>query len=406
MKSKPVFEKFEDFLDFLQSSVNEGVKVADLSNLQTLLGSYGMDQAGKKAIANVETLAAQAGTSIAAEDLAKMSEAISRLTMTDVTEIDNVDVTVDEIEYDNLRGGAVETAKGQKVGLAEYLTKANKENLKGGYGKTPGVDEKKGRFTYDEKGGFLKGDGLLGQYLPVETSGILDMKEYKWDDPVKNSIIKMPGGWNTDPKTKRGNSSPDQNPKNVQLTYVLYYVRNISGAGQSYTSKEVETFVRPKSVETEKLKPIVIQEDLPLFKVNTAELTEEGKKAIMSSLANVTTAESISVTGGASQEGSEERNKELCELRAKAVSEYLKEYFPTADIKPSGKADIQPKSPDTDEKVRKTWRKITLDVTGTSLVKTQAAGEETVTVVNNVAKKAQKAFIKAVTIAINGKYIG
>lgn len=406
MKSKPVFEKFEDFLDFLQNSVNEGVKVADLSNLQTLLGGYGMDATGKKAIANIESLAAQAGTSIAAADLAKISEAISKLAITDVTTIESVDVAVDEIEYTNLRGGAVETAKGQRVGLAEYLTKANKENLNGGYGKVPGVDEKKGRFVYDEKGGFLRGDGLIGQYIPVESSGILDMKEYKWDDPVKNPIISWPAGWNEAPKTKKGNSSPDQNPKNVQLTYVLYYVRTISNAGESYTSKEVETFVRPKSVETEKLAPIVIQEDLPLFKVNTAELTEDGKKAIMNALANVTTAESISVTGGASQEGSEERNKELCELRAKAVSEFLKTYFPTADIKPSGKADIQPKSPDTDEKVRKTWRKITLDVNGTSLVKTQTAGEETVTVVNNVNKKAQKAYIKAVTIGINGKYIG
>lgn len=403
MKSKPVFEKFEDFLDFLQNSVNEGVKVADLSNLQTLLGSYGMDAKGKKAISSVESLAAQAGTSIAAADLAKISEAISKLTMTDVTEIDSVDVNVEEITYDNLRGGAVETAKGQKVGLAEYLTKANKENLKGGYGKTPGVDEKKGRFTFDEKGGFLRGDGLLGQYLPVETSGILDMKEYKWDDPVKNSMLSYPTtSWIEAPRTKKD----VKEPKEVQLNYVLYYIRTIGTGGQAYTSKEVETFVRPKSVETEKLAPIVIQEDLPLFKVNTAELTEDGKKAIMNSLANVTTAESISVTGGASQEGSEERNKELCELRAKAVSDYLKEYFPTADIKPSGKADIQPKSPDTDEKVRKTWRKITLDVTGTSLVKTQTAGEETVTKVNTVNMRAQKAFIKAVTISINGKYIG
>jgi outer membrane protein OmpA-like peptidoglycan-associated protein len=409
--NRPVFESFGDFVKFVYGdAIFEAVKIPDLSQLQTTLGSNGMDQAGKKALSEIESLASQAGVNFSAEDLSQIGVVLGKLSMPDLTQIDSVDVDVQQFEYDNLRGGAVKTQKGDMVGLAQFLTKANKENLKPqSVGKIPEVNKEKKRFELDENKEFLKGSGLLGQYLPVTIEGTLDLKKWKFSDPVKNSQISTPNfadpvseeSWKN--KNLKGTASSPQT--NIHAIYALYYPSKIENTGQSYESKEVETYVRPKAVTTEKLNPIVVQEDLPLFKVNTAELTEEGKISISQALSNVTTAKSISIRGGASQEGTPERNKELCKLRAAAVAEFLKPTFPDANITAEEEGDIQPKSPETDEKTRKTFRKITLNVDGTSLVKQAGKEDETVTFINTVKKRAQRVTIKVAYITINASVV-
>ena len=190
----------------------------------------------------------------------------------------------------------------------------------------------------------------------------------------------------------------------IHVAYVLYHPTFVGNNGQPYTSKKVETYVRPVPTVTEKLNPIVVQEELPLFVVNTANLTEEGKIAIMQALSNVTTAKSISIRGGASQEGTPERNKELCKLRSEAVAEFLKPTFPDAAITAEAEGEIQPKTPDTDEKTRKTFRKIIMDVDGTTLVKQPGTKDETITTINTVSKRAQKVTIAATIITITAKF--
>jgi outer membrane protein OmpA-like peptidoglycan-associated protein len=410
--NRPVFENFGDFVKFVYGdAIYEAVKLTDLSDLQTTLGSNGMDAAGKKALSEIESLASQAGINFTADDLSQIGVVLGKLSIPDVTQIDSVDVDVQQFEYDNLRGGAVKTQKGDRVGLAQFLTKANKENLKPqSVGKIPDVNKEKKRFELDEDGDFVKGSGLLGQYLPVTIEGTLDLKKWKFSDPVKNSQISTPSF--ADPVTKETwknknlKDSTATNPQtNLHAIYALYYPSKIENTGQAYESKEVETFVRPKATVTEKLKPIVVQEDLPLFKVNTAELTEEGKNSIMQALSNVTTAKSISIRGGASQEGTPERNKELCKLRAAAVAEFLKPTFPGTTITADEEGDIQPKSPETDEKTRKTFRKITMNVDGTSLVKQTGKEDETVTFINTVKKRAQKVTIKVAYITVNSSMV-
>lgn len=402
-KNKFVFEKFEDFINFLnQENISEAVKIESLDSLQTLLGSKGMDSAGKRALSEIEMLSQQAGVALQAQDLTQISNVLGRLNIPDVTEITSIDVHKEEFSYDNLRAGQVQTQNGGKVGLAQFLTKANRENLKPlGVNKTPIVNKEKGRFDAPEKGDYIAGSGLIGNYIPVQVAGTFDMKEWKPEDPVKNSVLSWPGYVTEDAVSKKA----EKNPKSLQVNYVLYYPIEITDDGQQYQTRTTETFVRPKTTISEKLKPIVIQEDLPLFVVDSAELTEDGKNAIIEALSNVATAESISIRGGASQEGTEDRNKELVKLRAESVKTFLADYFPNTKIVAETEGDIQPKDPDTDEAVRKTFRKITLNVNGTTLVKQKTTGDEVITTIKKETPRAQKVRIRAVTISINSDYI-
>ena len=403
--NRPVFESFGQFVQFVyDESINESTKIESLSDLQTMLGSMGMDNAGKEALTEVESLATQAGLSFTVQDLSSLSGILSRLNIPDVTKVDSVDVTVETFDYDNLRGGAVRTQDGKKIGLAQFLSTANKKNLKpADVSKYPEVNKNKKRFDLNEEGDFVAGAGLIGNYLPVQSKGTLDLKKYTFANPVKNPIIGLPT--NSTTPNKKEWKSDEKNQKSLNVIYALYYPISIDNNGQPYTSKEVETYVRPKAVTTEKLKPIVVQEDLPLFKVNTAELTEDGKLAIMQALSNVTTAKSISIRGGASQEGTPERNKELCKLRAEAVAEFLNPTFPGAAITADAEGDIQPLKPEADEKTRKTFRKITMNVDGTTLVKQTGKEDETVTMINTVKKTAQKVKVGVAYININSQII-
>lgn len=407
--NRPVFESFNEFIKFVHSdAIYESVKIEDLSDLQTTLGSLGMNSVGKKALTEIESLAEQSGAIFSAADLSQIGVVLGKLTIPDVTDITSIEVQVEKFFYDNLMGGAVKTQKGDKVGLAKFLTQANKENLKPLSGKIPQVNLKKNRFDLDADKKFQPGSGLIGQYLPVQIEGTLDLKKWKFDDPVKNSVIDLPMS-HSEPVSKGdynyegGNNRSDAT--NINVMYVLYHPISVGNNGQPYTSKQVETYVRPVPTVTEKLRPIVVQEDLPLFVVNTADLTEEGKNAIMQALSNVTTAKSISIRGGASQEGTPERNKELCKLRSEAVAEFLKPTFPDAAITAEAEGDIQPKTPDTDEKTRKTFRKITMNVDGTTLVKQPGTKDETITTINTVSKRAQKVLIAATIINIEATII-
>jgi hypothetical protein len=253
--NRPVFESFDQFVQFVYGdAIFEALKIADLSDLQTTLGSNGMDAAGKKALSEIESLASQAGVKFASEDLSQMGVVLGKLSMPDVTQIDSVDVSVEQFEYDNLRGGAVKTQKGDTVGLAQFLTKANKENLKPqSVGKIPEVNKEKKRFELDENGDFVKGSGLLGQYLPVTIEGTLDLKKWKFSDPVKNSQISAPSF--ADPVTKETwknknlKDATATNPQtNLHVIYALYYPSKIENTGQAYESKELLIYARNPSM--------------------------------------------------------------------------------------------------------------------------------------------------------------
>jgi outer membrane protein OmpA-like peptidoglycan-associated protein len=396
MENKPVFESFSEFLKF---AINEGLKVSDFTELKTALAAEGLDAKGRKALGAIEEVINQ-GKGDKQIDLARMNACLSKMTRTDVTEITGIDFDLQEMEYANLLGGSVLDGAGKRIGFAQYLAKLNLANLSAA--KYLYYDDSKKKFTSGEKsaGDFIVGSGPANQYIIVDNQAKLDAKVWRYDNPVKNQVLKTPSGFLSAPQPadRKGSDS-------ISVQYYFYYpVKIIPQGGVEYESREVIQFVRPKTTTAETLKPIVIQDDNTLFDVNKSVLKEEGKAAILAALGNVASANSITVTGGASQEGDKARNEALCRERAQAVADYIKSTpsFKDANVKVSDKLDIQPKASTED---RKTWRRVTLNVEGEYLAPVDKTTPELVYMASEDSNKADKIVIAQAVIQLNSSVI-
>lgn len=400
MENKPVFESFDQFVQFVyEEALNEGLKVGDFTELKTALAAEGLDAKGGKALGAIEEVINQ-GRGSQLINLGLMSTCLSRMTQTDVTEISSINFDLQEFEYNNLLGGSVLDGVGKRIGFAQYLAKLNLANLLGR--KEPYYDARKKKFISNEKnnGDVLQGSGSVNQYIIVDNQAKLDSKIWRYANPVKNPLLKTPTGFFSDPIATDKNGS-----QAISTLYYFYYpVKIVPQGGVEYESREVIQFVRPKTTTAETLKPIVIQDDNTLFDVNKSVLKEEGKAAILAALGNVASANSITVTGGASQEGDKARNEALCKERAKAVADYIKSTtsFAGSDVKVSDKLDIQPKESTAD---RKTWRKVTLNVEGEYLAPVDKTTPELVYMASEDSNKADKIVIAQAVIQFNSTVI-
>ena len=399
MKSKPVFEKFEDFLDFLNANViNEEQSFGSLAELQTFLGSNGMEAKGKIALSGVEEVAKKSSLGAFTKDnFNALALTLNRLSIPDVTEITSISVTHDDLVYKNVLGGTVVTDKGDRVNIADLFTKVNKENLNA-MNKAPLVnkDKKEWGVNKDADKEFLQGSGALRQYALVDAAGKLDFKKYTGADPVKSNAGKYSLETPMSKKLDRGNTYSSE--------FILYYPTAIvPAAGETYNSTELVETVRPVSKTSTKLAPIVIQDDNVLFELNKSVLKEEGKAAILNALSGVATAKSIEITGGASKEGDVKRNEVLCKERAQAVADFLKEgAFKNAEIKVSDVADIQPADSKDPLEI---WRKVTLNIDGQSLITSKETEQQKVVSAANLTKKMDMLKFRQVSIVIDGAFI-
>lgn len=410
MKStKFVFENFDEFLNFMEDKINEasGGDLTDTTSLQTFLGSFGLDDKGKDALDQINTLAKKSkiteNQSFTRDRLSAIINTCKELTKKDKTTIESIEVLQNEIEYDNLIAGEALDEGKKRVPIVELFTLANKMNLDASY-KSPRLDESKTKFIInDDKAdkNYLTGSGSLRQHILVNNIGNLDWKKYTEENPVKNPVT------GEIPAPKLLKDAIKEKQKKWSGSFFLYYPKEILfGEGQEYDITTITQRVIPVTTVSQELAPIVIQNNDVLFDVDKSILKEEGKKSIIAALSNVAAAKSITVTGGASQEGTLERNKQLCQERAEAVAEFLKtEVFKGADVKVSDKQDIQPAKPETDEEVRKTWRKVTLDIVGESITPTPKT--EDVIKFEPKTKKAKADKLKFIQtiITINGEII-
>jgi len=147
----------------------------------------------------------------------------------------------------------------------------------------------------------------------------------------------------------------------VKLT--LYGVQDVQkGKGGSVSVSEIVPITIKKGGGTTE-KAVDIQDNGTLFVKAKSELLEDGKRNIFNAIqTNFTSVTSVEVVGGASKEGDEAFNKKLCLDRAGSVVEFLKTLIPGASITASKETNIQPLESTED---LKTWRKVTLNVTGT-----------------------------------------
>ena len=148
------------------------------------------------------------------------------------------------------------------------------------------------------------------------------------------------------------------------VLYILKEINPNAGTEMPYESLEIEKV--PVTTGGEMV-PLDIQDNGVLFATGSSELKEDGKKYMANLIATkFSSVEKIEVIGGASQEGND--NEKLSLDRADSVAKYLSgtdnskeplSYKATA----STETRIQPEK-NTDD--RKTWRKVTLNITGKS----------------------------------------
>ena len=153
----------------------------------------------------------------------------------------------------------------------------------------------------------------------------------------------------------------DEEKLKVNLT--LYGFKNVvKGKGGNVSISEIVPVIIKKGGGTTE-KSVDIQDNGTLFVKAKSELLENGKRNIFNAIqTNFTSVTSVEVIGGASKEGDEAFNQKLCLDRAGSVVEFLKTLIPGASITASKETNIQPLE-STDD--LKTWRKVTLNVTGT-----------------------------------------
>ena len=149
----------------------------------------------------------------------------------------------------------------------------------------------------------------------------------------------------------------------LKVNLTLYGVRDVQkGKGGNVSISEIVPITIKKGGGTTE-KAVDIQDNGTLFVKAKSELLENGKRNIFNAIqTNFTSVTSVEVVGGASKEGDEAFNKKLCLDRAGSVVEFLKTLIPGASITASKETNIQPLESTED---LKTWRKVTLNVTGT-----------------------------------------
>ena len=431
---------FAEFINEAYSMMNEGktwddVKTLlgdDLDKETAMMLSY-IEENFKQDNLNTESgkLLAKAGE--------RFGKIISERLKSEYTDIDGVEVTVNDIQYNKLVQGMVYVTKEAPIGstfdgskfaanekgmikIVDLLNLINLRNITMKYNEYGIVDTKKGKaeFANVPKGemqkrgvfwgalGFkykgkeknkIDGSGSSGQFYITDADKVITISEwtntsqvtpYSGVTPVKMSldigvakrkrIIEDPRNAGDDYKTK---STGRLRANKAYFTFVFYCLtpKSIKSNGGviSYYTEIVPVEIPYR--EGDSTKTLEIEENGILFKTGSSELTENGKKAIFNAITqNFSSVSKIEVTGSASQEGPSSKteytaatyandkagNLKLAGERANSVVTFLKEISPDAD--PTAKAPEIQGEAKTDEKTRKTFRKVILNVTGTQIV--------------------------------------
>jgi outer membrane protein OmpA-like peptidoglycan-associated protein len=250
----------------------------------------------------------------------------------------------------------------------------------------------------------IKVSGMLGQRIMTASDTVLNFAHsIPRTGPVKG-IVDIPGGEPQKCLTGGKNASKKDAafPPEATFDLVLYILKEINpnaGTKMPYESLKIEKVPVTTGGETF---PLDIQDNGVLFEVAKSVLKEDGKKYISNTIANqFSSVEKIEVIGGASQEGKGDFNKKLCLDRAKAVADYLTKelgYPATA----SSETQIQPKESTED---RKSWRKVTLKVTGQTRATVTKETKDKVYYAESDYKLDQAVIVQATyTITVEGNF--
>jgi outer membrane protein OmpA-like peptidoglycan-associated protein len=246
---------------------------------------------------------------------------------------------------------------GEQCNLLDVLAQLNADNLYKFDAKDPGSILLDGK-PYKKKGdagNVFRYSGAAQCNFLIRKRGGITLEKYHDGDAT------LPNGVKTEGLEDVEQVKYDKKESKIPYSIVLYGIKSIEiGEG---SPMEGTALVREEILiggeETVELD--IKNKDKVLFEQNKSELKQGGKDVISQALGIFTKISSIKVTGGASQEGSEERNKELCKLRAESVKKYLGE-LTKAPIEANPEGLIQPEDGSKEE--RSKWRRVILEVKG------------------------------------------
>lgn len=392
MENKPVFESFDEFVQFVyEANLNEGATFGDI---KTLLASLGLDSEGQKALARVES------TVMEAKGMVQPAITIGFIRDGRATDVmgnsmnnligyfkkKKADVKVDDsitrIEYDNVVGGKVVTNDGKRRSLVGLLADVNYYNA---YNKNNGWDKPKvsknmkweeaapegmvSKVTFGifgknaKKEGYLNGTGLTDQIVLDNNEGQLSFRVYV---PGGNILPVAYDGFDTDSVNADKLGKRDA-ASELEIFFAFYYVAKFTpNGGVPYEITKVTPIEILKSTTEEVFTPIVLDANA-LFDVDKSVLKAGAENLIKIAMNGLVSASDLEVTGFASQEGTADRNKTLCEERGKVVADFIAKNYPSlgaVKVTPFDAAkQIQPAN--GAEKERPNWRKVTINGKGT-----------------------------------------
>jgi outer membrane protein OmpA-like peptidoglycan-associated protein len=396
MKTKPVFESFNAFVDFLKyDSVNEGA-VTDWKGILSSLSGFWDDDA-RKGIQSARMAYDKAPTyqgkfkkdSAAAlkEILTGIDDSIERNTTDnqDPKKMQMSEGTTTEVKtitYTGLINGKVKIAtpsdyySNDKAGaslqsadwvdLNDFISKINLSNL--AYGKYDpnalDLDKKYGKWETLNDTDLVAYSGPYNQdYISSVSQGI-SIGDFGIGSAPKKILPSL------NFKSFQQNKS-SENP--IKSTIILYGIGNVvqGGGGEEIPDYFVKKDFIKETVQGEsKEYNAQIDGGDAMFKQGSAEINVANKEKIdqmiTAALAPLAgSPESIEITGGASFEGGLELNKKLVVERANAVKAYMEKLYPALvgkiKVNETDFSKIQPK----DEKDKyEEWRKVHLKIKG------------------------------------------
>ena len=432
MKNKPVFESFDEFVQFVyEAALNESDNFEDV---KALLSDLGLNSQGGDALAAAEKLVAT-GEKLKTDDyerrgeftfgirdgkaVEKMAQRLGqffsylRSTKSDI----KVTGKVNDIPYNNILGGSYLAENNQRGNLNATLAYVNWMNAVN-RNNAPAYDAKKGEFVeakkakstankltggligWNNKTGYLDGSGLLGQHAISNAKGTLEFEH--WTDPSKEINFAKQPAMDVYHITPTSDDGPDGT---FFCGMLMYYVKElIPGGGVEYTVSNVKPVEIIKSKTTEDFVPIALDAD-SLFVVNSSELKDKAADVIKIAMNGLVSASDLVVTGYASQEGTPERNKTLCEERGKVIADFITKTYPSIGA-PKVEAfnaakHIQPAS--GSEAERPSWRKVTITGKGTRIAQVPTEYKEVIYKTVNDKMRADKVIIGQLAISITAE---
>ena len=425
MKTRPVFESFSQFVDFLNYGDNlsiletegTGMTVDDFIKNQSSF----FDDEAKQALSKLK-IAASASPIMTKKNsplLVNLQDGLAELSAKMVTITKKADKNLIDFYYAGTSApkSATEETPGQNVievtqyyngkvkigmspdstylksnsfnSLEDVLSYINTQNIRSNpsfpYIDSDTADKKNKRFNVTSPGK-ISNSGSNGQMVVTSTATGFNFDKLAFDENTGNSKVKPlePGTSPTDILENiyglgEGYSTDTKEGKNIQTVTkqrVIYGILNvIPGGGDTipadYVKKEIVTTVVPGEVKTvprslSGTDKMFVQGEIGLKNDTDKQLV---MKSIDSLLSEFNSIQKIVITGGASFEGGLELNKTLVEGRAKTIQALILEYHTELSdkivtVNATDKKFDKIQKEDKSSEYEK-FRKIYLDVTGT-----------------------------------------